>query len=384
MKTGVLILSPTIFPDVGGVETHLFDLIKEVRKERDLEAYAFSYKPIVTEVDDYLPREAEGNVIIRRYWWFGHNLFHKLRNHPVLLLLYMAPYLGFRVFLFLLTHASRIKVIHVHGIMMAAVGLLLGRLFGKRVVMQTHALYGFQTGSLYARFCGSLIAKMDAVLALCGESKRELERIGVPSGIIQEYRYWVDLEIFKPRNRAQSRQELGWKDAFTVLFVGRLIRIKGADVVCQLAARMPHIRFVIVGDGPDKESVVEAAFRLDNLVYSGRALNARLPVYYSAADVTIVPSQYAEGYGRVIPESLACGTPVVATNAGGIPDAMDGTVGVLCGMEVAGYQEALVRLSENRDLYECMRRNARPYALAHNGPQNASVIFSQYRMRSGE
>jgi glycosyltransferase involved in cell wall biosynthesis len=268
--------------------------------------------------------------------------------------------------------------------MMAAVGLILGRLFGKRVVMQTHALYGFQPGSLYARFCGSLIGKMDAVLTLCGESKRELERIGVPSGVLRDYRYWVDLDTFQPRNRAQSRQELGWVESFTVVFVGRLIRIKGADVVCQLAARMPHIRFVIVGDGPDKASVVEAAARLDNLVYAGRALNAQLPVYYSAADVTIVPSQYAEGYGRVIPESLACGTPVVATNAGGIPDAMDGTVGVLCGMGVAEYQEALARLSGNRDLYEGLRRNARPYALAHNAPGNAKVIFSQYRVKQGQ
>lgn len=53
----------------------------------------------------------------------------------------------------------------------------------------------------------------------------------------------------------------------------------------------------------------------------------KLPIYYSAADLLIVPSISEEGFGRVILESLACGTPVIGARRGAIPDALDNSVG---------------------------------------------------------
>lgn len=80
---------------------------------------------------------------------------------------------------------------------------------------------------------------------------------------------------------------------------------------------------------------------------------------YQAADLTIVPSQYTEGFGRVICESLACGTPVVASKIGGIPDAMDETVGILSSIDVDSFAKALQRISEDRALYERCRLRIR-------------------------
>ena len=68
---GVLLLTFTFAPDIGGVETFLSDFVREVRRREDVRLFVLSYKPIVTNVPDYRARERDGNVEIRRWWWFG-------------------------------------------------------------------------------------------------------------------------------------------------------------------------------------------------------------------------------------------------------------------------------------------------------------------------
>ena len=384
--TGVLLLTLTFEPDVGGVETHLSDLVREVKRRPDLRMFVCSYKPIVTNISQYRSRASQGNVDIRRWWWFGGscggNLFRKFEPYPALLFLYITPYFLLRALLFMLIHGQKVDVIHVHGLNMAFIGVLLARLFGKRVIMQTHALYNLQPGSLFGRVARWTLRRMDRVLTLSTPSKVELVALGIPAAIVGDYRYWIDLQSFSERDKLKSKEKLSWPTTFTVLFVGRLIDIKGAQIVCELAERFPQLRFVIVGDGPDKPRVEEAAARLPNLHHVGLVKNTDLPVYYQAADLTIVPSQYPEGFGRVISESLACGTPVIASNIGGIPDAMDGTVGILSGLDVSCFAGALSRMCADKPFYDSCRRHARSYAEQHAGAANADIIFNVYSPRS--
>lgn len=367
-KRGVLLLAFTFPPDVGGVETHLTDLIREMKKRADLQVFVCAYKPIVTDVWEYRRRESDGNVEIRRWWWFGGNLFRKLEPWPLLLFLYVTPYFLLRALLFMLTHARKINVIHVHGLNMAFVGWVLGALFRKPVVMQTHALYSFDPSSLFAKVARFTLTRMTRVLTLSTASKRELLALDVPAALVGEYRYWIDLQRFVPAEKTG-------RDKFTALFVGRLIDIKGASVVCALAERFPQVNFVVVGDGPDRSRVEDAARRLPNFRYVGLVPNEQLPVYYQQADVTLVPSQYPEGFGRVIAESLACGTPVIASNVGGIPDAMDETVGSLARPDVESFAAALQRMIEDGAFYERCRSNARRFAEQRFGAANAQAIF---------
>jgi len=369
-KRGVLLLAFTFPPDVGGVETHLTDLVREMKKRADVQMFVCSYKPIVTDVHEYQRRETDGNVEIRRWWWFGGNLFRKLEPWPLLLFLYVTPYFLLRALLFMLGHAPRIDVIHVHGLNMAFVGWLLGACFGKRVVMQTHALYSFNPASLFGKVARFTLSRMSKILTLSTPSKQELVTLGVPAKLVGDYRYWIDLDKFAPTEKV--------REGFSALFVGRLIDIKGASVVCALAERFPDTKFVIAGDGPDRPCVEETARRLPNLQYAGLVRNDSLPAYYRAADVTLVPSQYPEGFGRVIAESLACGTPVVASNIGGIPDAMDESVGILSALDVDSFAAALRRMMEDKALYDRCRRNARPFAERHFSAANADAIFGAY------
>lgn len=136
----------------------------------------------------------------------------------------------------------------------------------------------------------------------------------------------VNLDLFRPLDKAAARQQLGFaQDESIVLYVGRFAPVKGIDRLMEAIAHLQHhqrIRLVIVGgdgDGaPEYKNFRRLAGKLsieDSLTFVGRIEQDGLPPYYSAADVLAVPSHY-ESFGLVALESLASGTPVVATNVG--------------------------------------------------------------------
>lgn len=132
--------------------------------------------------------------------------------------------------------------------------------------------------------------------------------------------------------RADARRTLGWDaDARTVLTVRRLVRRTGVDrliaAVPSLRARVPSIRVMIAGDGPERAALEAQARALgvaDAVRFLGFVPEAQLPLAYRAADVSVVPSVSLEGFGLIVPESLAAGTPVLVTPVGGLPETVDG------------------------------------------------------------
>jgi D-inositol-3-phosphate glycosyltransferase len=161
----------------------------------------------------------------------------------------------------------------------------------------------------------------------------------------------VDLATFRPRRQALSRGALGLPvEARVLLFVGRIQRLKGVEIVLrafgQLRQMEPDrdLRLVLVGglpaavggrsshEGREIARLRRLALSLnvaDYTVFAGAVPQHHLPTYYSAADVTVMPSSY-ESFGLVAVESLACGTPVVATRVGGLTTIVrDGETGFL-------------------------------------------------------
>ena len=97
-KMGVLILTPFFSPNIGGVETHLDNLVS-ILDEKGYRVFVQTYSPITTENTPWKKSELIGNNIkINRYRWFGKNLFHKLENYPILDFLYLTPYLFLGLF----------------------------------------------------------------------------------------------------------------------------------------------------------------------------------------------------------------------------------------------------------------------------------------------
>ncbi len=136
----------------------------------------------------------------------------------------------------------------------------------------------------------------------------------------------VNLDLFRPIERETARCHLGLNGESIIVFVGRIIPLKGIDNLLKAMAyleRKQRIKLIVIGG--DEHSQAEMQ-RLENLsqnlkihesvVFPGLVKQEILPFFYSAADLCVVPSYY-ESFGLVVLESLACGTPVVATKVGG-------------------------------------------------------------------
>jgi D-inositol-3-phosphate glycosyltransferase len=144
------------------------------------------------------------------------------------------------------------------------------------------------------------------------------EKVGVvPCG--------VNMDLFKPIDKMSARQKLGLTDEKILLFVGRIDPLKGID---QLLKAMPllknyeSLRLIVVGGDENSRAELEELQKLstelnirDSVTFQGLIKQDQLLYFYSAADVCILPSYY-ESFGLVPLESLACGTPVVATDVG--------------------------------------------------------------------
>ncbi|MGB7790652.1 MAG: glycosyltransferase family 4 protein, partial [Terrimicrobiaceae bacterium] len=129
-------------------------------------------------------------------------------------------------------------------------------------------------------------------------------------------------------SRAEAREKLGWpKDRVILVTVRRLARRMGLenliDAVDQLRKKEPSILAVLAGTGPlaaELADLVEQKNLRDHVKLAGFVPDADLPVAYRAADLSVVPSIALEGFGLVVLESLAAGTPVVVTPVGGLPE----------------------------------------------------------------
>lgn len=158
-------------------------------------------------------------------------------------------------------------------------------------------------------------------------------RFGVPPHKIHVIPGGVDVSRFAIReSRAECRAALGWpQDRPIVLAVRRLMRRMGLDDLVSAAARLrervPNALIIIAGTGPihaELERQIESLGLADNVRLLGFLPDAQLPAAYRAADVTVVPTVSLEGFGLIVVESLAAGTPCLVTPVGGLPEAVSG------------------------------------------------------------
>jgi len=370
----VLQLTVHLFPNVGGVETHLKDLIDSLVK-KDWKVFVLAYQPLSTKTLWRIFEQGRGVSILRIPWLRG--FFERLVYYPILEFIYLVP--GLLILTPLILLFSRPDVIHAHGLSAAVSAVFWGKIFRIRTIISLHSLYTFPKNGLYHDFIKTLLKNADFVLSLSKKSNEEVKSLGLEKEKTGVFTYWIDLAKFiKVKN---AKKKLGWENQFVVLFVGRLIKEKGLEILLE-SARVwdKNIKLAIIGAGPMEDEILRKTDRIKQVQFLGKADQPDLPLYYSAADCVVVPSISEEGFGRVIIESLACGTPVVASNKGAIPEAMNETVGRFIEVTPEGIKNTVEYLYKNPKKLLRLSKNARSFVERRYSEDNVEAIIETYTM----
>jgi glycosyltransferase involved in cell wall biosynthesis len=231
---------------------------------------------------------------------------------------------------------ERAQIVHTHTSKAGFTGRLAARLARVPAVIHQphgHIFYGYWSEPRTAFFVRleRLAARWtDRIVTLTerGATEHLAQRIGhpaqyvtVPSGVPTD-----ELRARAPE-RGAARRRLGLApEAFVIVAVGRMVPIKGFDVLLaalpRVGAAVPTARLVLVGDGPEWAALDDAARALgvrDRVNFAGAVSSTdALTAHLAAADVCAAPSRN-EGMGRALVEAMALGLPVVGTAVGGIP-----------------------------------------------------------------
>lgn len=154
--------------------------------------------------------------------------------------------------------------------------------------------------------------------------RNRLLALGANPARLITLRNGVDLQRFRPGDRAAARSRLGLTGP-TVLSVGNLLELKGHHLLIEALPDLPGVTALIAGEGPLRASLERLARDrgvADRVRLPGNLPQEELIACYNAADLLLLASS-REGMPNVVLESLACGTPVVATPVGGIPELID-------------------------------------------------------------
>jgi D-inositol-3-phosphate glycosyltransferase len=208
----------------------------------------------------------------------------------------------------------------------------------------------------------------------------------------------VDVSHFYPIPGDEAKMYVGLKpDDRMVLFVGRIEPLKGVDTLIEamscLQLKDGHkVHLAIIGGDPSAspEEMSEEMARLQKLcddlcvgqlvVFLGKRDQDRLPYYYSAAELLVMPSHY-ESFGMVALEAMACGTPVIASEVGGLAYLVrDGETGfTVPDQEPELLSEKITWLLGDRDLHRSMSERAVEYAHDYAWEKIASQIVDVYK-----
>jgi glycosyltransferase involved in cell wall biosynthesis len=203
------------------------------------------------------------------------------------------------------------------------------------------------------------------IIAVSQALKEALVALGLPGEKITVLRNGVDLVLFHQGARDATRAKLGVYGP-VLLSVGHLIERKGHDLVIGALPRLQRYILLIAGEGPERPRLERLAAELkvsDRVRFLGAVPHSELHGIYAAADALVLASS-REGWPNVLLESMACGTPVVASNVWGNPEVVScPEAGVLMGeRNPEGVAEAVNRLFGGRPDRNATRRYAERFS----------------------
>jgi teichuronic acid biosynthesis glycosyltransferase TuaC len=204
--------------------------------------------------------------------------------------------------------------------------VMLGKWFNKPVVITGRGtdLNDIPRHLLPRRQIQWAAANAAGMITVCQALKDSLVELGTPAERVSVLRNGVDLSTFRSpdaEERTTFRRRYGMTGT-TLVSVGQLIERKGHHLIVAALPQLPGVSLFVAGGGPEKNRLMELATRLgvaDRVRLLGVVPHGDLPGLYAAADASVLASS-REGWANVLLESMACGTPVVATRIWGTPE----------------------------------------------------------------
>lgn len=209
------------------------------------------------------------------------------------------------------------------------------------------------------------------LLAVSAALRRDMAALGMPEEKIRVHYAGVDLDRFRPVDRAAQKARLAIEGPLLVT-PGALIPIKGQRLAIEALAQLPDATLLIVGDGPDRKPLEALAARLglgERVRFSGARPHAELPALLGAADALVLASE-REGLANVWLEALACGTPLIISDVGGAREALDRPeAGRLVAREAGAIAAAVRELLARAPAPGAVRRAAERFSWERNAAE---------------
>jgi teichuronic acid biosynthesis glycosyltransferase TuaC len=245
--------------------------------------------------------------------------------------------------------------------------VMLGKYFNKPVVITARGtdINLIPQFALPRKMIMWAAERANGIVTVCNALKEEITGLGVVNKNIVALRNGVDLQRFQPTDRAIARAALGIT-GFTMLSVGLLDPRKAHDIPIRALAELPDVRLMIAGSGPDLKKLQDVAAQAgvtDRVTFLGPIPQTALAQYYNAADMLVLASS-REGWANVLLESMACGTPVIASNVWGTPEVVNSPdAGLLMAERTPASLAASVRLLRaNYPDHQATRRYAERFS----------------------
>lgn len=339
MKVGVFTYD--FYPFEGGQGRHIYEIYNRLIDNTEIELLIFS--PCRNKLKNHVS-------ILPFTKKFGKNILFSILLHFCL---------GNII------RAHKIDIIHFHG---GPGGLFFLREINIPVIYTVHHTYYQQYRFIHKqkwKWIFSLIEsssykKADKIIAVSSSTKNVLvERYGLREERIKVIPNGVDLSRFHPMNIDKIPN--------SILYVGRLDKRKGIDFLVKtiplIKKEIPEIKLFIVGKGKLRkplEKFIHFHHLESNIQFLGFIPDRELPQWYNKAEITVIPSVF-EGFGITAIESMACGTPVIATKVDGLKDVIDdGKTGFLIApSNKEELSNTIIRILKNEKLRDKIIKNGK-------------------------
>ena len=365
-----LLLFTTSYPRFKGDHAGIFvyAFVKNISSYFDCTILIPSYKGAKDYIEDGIKIAHFSYFLPARLQilCYGDGIINNIRRNKFAAL--QIPLFLLSFFFKALKLCKECHIIHSHWIFPSGfIGAILSKIYNIKHITTIHSgglylLARFPFSSSIIRF---IYNNCEQVICVSKDLKKELVRhIGnskkiavIPMGV----------EIYKSTaNNVKIQSKIKKQGKFMVLYMGRLIKIKGVEYLIHALSRMKNVVLYIAGDGRRRKALMKLSDRLGvNSNFLGYVSGNVKKQIYDASDVIVVPSirgknGRTEGVPLVILEAFSYGKPVIGSDTGGIRDAVrDGINGYLVEPKnISNLRNRIKNLQKNKKLYQFLAGNA--------------------------